>query len=98
MKGTFKSRARVSASKVLPDPVGPIKRMLLLASSTSSRDRTPLGAAGLQALVVVVHGDRQNALGTLLADHVLIENFLDFLGLGELVPGPLGTPLRAPRE
>ena len=42
---------------------------------------------------MVVHGDRQDSLRALLADHVLIENFFDFLGLGKLVPGPLGTLL-----
>src|SRR6185369_3008785 len=35
-KGTFKRRARVWASSVLPEPVGPTSRMLDLASSTSS--------------------------------------------------------------
>ncbi len=34
--GTSSSRASVWASSVLPEPVGPISRMLLLASSTSS--------------------------------------------------------------
>ena len=34
----------------------------------------------LDALVVVVDGDRQLLLGALLADDVLIEELLDFLG------------------
>ena len=34
--GTSKSLAKVCANNVLPEPVGPIKRILLLASSTSS--------------------------------------------------------------
>ena len=36
LNGTLSNRARVSASRVLPEPVGPISRMLLLAISTSS--------------------------------------------------------------
>ena len=35
-KGTCSTRARVWANKVLPLPVGPIMRMLLFCSSTSS--------------------------------------------------------------
>jgi hypothetical protein len=35
-----------------------------------------LGFGGLEALVVVVHRDRQDLLGLLLADHVLIEALL----------------------
>ncbi len=34
-KGTFSMRARVWASSVLPQPVGPMSRMLDLSSSTS---------------------------------------------------------------
>ena len=71
--GTLSMRASVCASSVLPEPVGPISRMLLLASSTSSF----LAAMCLQALVVVVDRDRQDALGGLLADHVLVEAGLD---------------------
>jgi hypothetical protein len=78
-EGHVSRRASVSASSVLPDPVGPISRMLLLASSTSSlRHR-------LEALVVVVDGDGQHLLGPLLADHVLVENGVDLLRLGQLV-------------
>ncbi len=51
------------------------------------------GAARLQALVMVVDRDRQDALGALLADDVFIEDFLDFLRLGELVAGALGALL-----
>src|SRR5262249_7077220 len=36
VKGTSRMRASVWASSVLPDPVGPIRRILDLASSTSS--------------------------------------------------------------
>ena len=35
-KGTFRMRASVCASRVLPEPVGPRSRMLLFCSSTSS--------------------------------------------------------------
>src|SRR5690554_7335894 len=37
VKGTLSSRARVSASRVLPLPVGPISRMLDLPSSTDRK-------------------------------------------------------------
>ena len=50
-------------------------------------------AAGLKPLVVVVDGDREHALGTLLSDHVLVQNLLDLLGLGQLVAGALGALL-----
>ena len=40
---------------------------------------------------MVVHGHRQDPLGALLADDVFVENFLDFLRLGELVAGALGA-------
>ena len=39
-------------------------------------DVVVLGAMG-QALVVVVHGDRQHALGVVLADHVIVEHLAD---------------------
>ena len=35
-KGTFRMRARVWASRVLPQPVGPSSKMLDFCSSTSS--------------------------------------------------------------
>ena len=47
------------ASSVLPLPVGPISRMLLLSTSTSLR---PL-VAEAEALVVVVDGDGEDLLG-----------------------------------
>ena len=40
VNGTFRSLASVSASSVLPQPVGPMRSTLLFASSTSS---TPCG-------------------------------------------------------
>ena len=40
-------------------------------------DVVVLPAAGVQALVVVVHGHRKHALGLLLADHVFVENLAD---------------------
>ena len=57
-KGTSRSLASVWASRVLPQPVGPTSRMLLLPSSTSS---TRL--AGVDPLVVVVDGDGEDLLG-----------------------------------
>ena len=75
-----------------PPPFADIVDMVDAKLDLVPRSHT-LGAARLQALVVVVHRDRQDALRALLADHVLVENFLDFLGLWKLVPGPFGTLL-----
>src|SRR3712207_9112202 len=41
--------------------------------------------ARLHPLVVVVDGDRERALGLVLADHVLLEEVVDLLGLRQLV-------------
>ena len=49
--------------------------------------------AGLEALVVVVDRDREHFLGALLADHILVEDFLDLVRLRELVARPLGAVL-----
>ena len=68
-KGTLRMRARVCASRVLPQPVGPISRMLDFCSSTSS-----VTELRVDALVVVVDGDREDLLGALLADDVLVED------------------------
>ena len=72
VKGTLRMRASVWASSVLPEPVGPSRRMLDFCSSTSSTS-TP----ALDALVVVVDGDGERLLGPLLPDHVLVEDGLD---------------------
>ena len=65
-------RASVWASSVLPQPVGPISRMFDFASSTSLfRGRV------VQALVVVVDGDREHLLGVVLADHVVVQDLVD---------------------
>ena len=45
--------------------------------------------AGLQPLVVVVDGDRQHLLGAILADHVLVEDLLDLVRLGQLLAGAI---------
>ena len=42
---------------------------------------------------MVVDGHRQDAFGAFLADDIFVENFLDFLGLGELVAGALSALL-----
>ncbi len=71
-KGTWSRRARVWASAVLPQPVGPISRTLLLATSTSFR----VGSSDLAAhdpLVVVDDGDGQRPLHAVLADDVVVE-------------------------
>ena len=78
-KGTSRMRARVWASSVLPEPVGPISRMFDLSISTSDR----LGAVH-QPLVMAVDGHGQHLLGVLLADDVLVEVLDDLPGRGDL--------------
>ena len=46
-----------------------------------------LAAARLQPLVVVVDRDREHLLGAVLADHVLVEDVLDLVRLGQLLAG-----------
>ncbi len=77
----------------MPEPGGPDQQDVALGEFDLVARAHALGAAGLQALVVVVDRHRQDALGALLADDVLVEDFLDFLGLGELVAGALGALL-----
>jgi hypothetical protein len=84
--GTLSIRARVWASSVLPQPVGPMSRMLDLASSTSS---SRCGAE-LDPLVVVVDRDRQDLLGLVLADDVVVQELVDLPGLGQLVEAEVG--------
>jgi len=64
-KGTFEDAGRgVRARSVLPEPVGPMSRMLLLSSFHFG-----LFLVGVEeALVVVVHGDGEGLLGLVLAD------------------------------
>src|ERR1700751_2462148 len=52
-----------------------------------------VAGTGLQALVVVVDRDREHFLGALLADDVFVEDFLDLVGLRELVARALGAVL-----
>ena len=72
VNGTSMMRARVCASSVLPEPVGPTSRML----DFGELDVVVLGAVR-EPLVVVVHRDRQHALGVVLADHVIVEHLAD---------------------
>jgi len=69
VNGTWSILARVWARRVLPEPVGPIRRMLAFLQLHV----TGL-VAGLDALVVIVDRDREDLLGPLLADHVLVEH------------------------
>ena len=62
--------------------------MFDLASSTSL-SWVPL-LARLHPLVVVVDGHRQDLLGVLLTDHVVVQELEDLLGLGQLLEGELG--------
>ena len=76
VNGTFRMRASVWASSVLPEPVGPISRMLLFAA----RRRV---CGEVDPLEVVVDRDGQRPLGALLPDHVLAEDLDDLLRLGQ---------------
>jgi hypothetical protein len=59
VNGTSRMRASVCASSVLPEPVGPTSRMLAVR----------------QPFVMIVDGDRENLLGVVLTDHVIVEDF-----------------------
>ena len=57
--GTLRILASVLANNVLPQPVGPMSRMLDLSNFDVG-----LGfLGGDKSLVVIVHGDRQDLLG-----------------------------------
>ena len=60
--------------------------MFDLASSTS----VVVAGAELHPLVVVVDGDRQDLLGVVLADDVVVQELEDLTGLGQLVEAELG--------
>ena len=79
--GTCSRRARVCASAVLPQPVGPIRRTLLLETSTSC-ELGVVDLAAQDALVVVDDGDGQRLLHPLLADDVLVQVGDQLLGVG----------------
>src|SRR6202034_475723 len=54
----------------------------------------PGAAAGLQALIVVVDRHREDLLGPVLADDVLVEHLANLVGLGQLVARPVGSILQ----
>ena len=58
--------------------------MFDFCSSTSASVRAVL-AGDLDALVVVVDGDRERPLGGLLADHVLVQDLVDLLRLRQVL-------------
>ena len=93
VNGTFKQPRQRLGEQRLAGAGGADQQNVALGELHLVARAHALGAARLQALVVVVDGDREHPLGALLADHVLIEDLLDFLGLGELVAGPLGALL-----
>ena len=70
--GTCSRRARVWARAVLPQPVGPIRRTLLLETSTSWSSGS-VDLAAEHPLVVVDDRDGQRLLHPLLADDVVVQ-------------------------
>ena len=75
--GTLRMRANVWASSVLPHPVGPEQQnVALLQLHVVGTD------AGVDTLIVIVHGHRQGFFGRLLADYVLVQDFLNLLRSG----------------
>jgi hypothetical protein len=72
--GTFRIFASVWARSVLPQPVVRLLELDLLVVAVLHH---------LDALVVVVDGDRQRPLGALLAHDVLVQHGVDLLRLRE---------------
>src|SRR5215467_13524449 len=70
VKGTSRMRASVCANSVLPEPVGPISRMLDFASSTV----VVLGLV-VETLVVIMDRDREHLLSVILTDDIVVKNF-----------------------
>src|ERR1700728_3432751 len=64
--------------------------MLDFASSTPSSAVAGPVRTGLDALVVVVHGDRQDLLGVFLPDDVVIEEIEYLARLGQILEAQLG--------
>ena len=85
-KGTSRTRASVWASSVLPRAGRAHQQHVGLLEL----DFVDL-VAGVDPLVVVVDGDRQDLLGAFLADHVLVERVLDLARVGELGRVRLGA-------
>jgi hypothetical protein len=80
-------RANVWAKKVLPQPVGPSKQHVGLGQF----DVVVATRTGLNALVVVVDGNRENLLCFDLTDHELVQEGRDFAGRRNLVEDGLGA-------
>jgi hypothetical protein len=77
VKGTSRMRASVCASSVLPRAGRADQQDVRLRQF----DVVVLGRV-VQPLVVVVHRDRQDALGVVLADDVIVQHLADFRGVG----------------
>jgi len=77
--GTLSMRARVWASRVLPQPVGPSSKMFDFDSSTPSSVAGPAWTA-----CMVVDRDREDLLRVLLADHVVVQELEDLTRLGKV--------------
>ena len=88
--GTSRIFASVLASKVLPDPVGPMRRILLFSISTSANGSgwkaadESVGARRLHdPLEMVVNRDRKGFLRDVLPDDILVEGSADFRRFGD---------------
>jgi hypothetical protein len=84
------SRQRLGQQR-LAGPGGPDQQNIAFGELHFVAGAHALGAARLQALVMIVDRHRQDPLGAFLTDDVLIEDFLDFLRLGEFVAGTFGA-------
>src|ERR1700694_2121762 len=98
-------RGRVrNGERYVQQPRQRLREQGLTAAGRADQENVALGdldlvlgaraGAGLQTLVVVVDRDREHLLGALLTDDVLVEDLLDFVGLGELVARTFGAVLK----
>ena len=93
-KGTFRIRASVCASSVLPEPVGPSIRMLRLLQLNAVVSHI----AG-DALVVIVDRDGKRLLRRFLADDIIVQHRFDLRRFGDLAPLPaFSRTARTPRR
>jgi len=83
VNGTSRMRANVCARSVLPTPRRADQQDVALVEL----DLVIAARVGIDALVVIVDGDGEGLLGTVLPDHVLVQHILDFGRRGDLRDG-----------